>query len=148
MTDHPAIELYRQALADHTLTKRGEPRPTAPAEIETHVRRLPATLLSDSAALAEIEQHLAAFLHPRAANMLFKLKASPPGPAKKSLGLWAKKSVKREADKSVANHALQVAALESAVDHLLRDKVPPMFAHLMPKTSPVIHGGPDQFVKD
>jgi len=144
VTDRAAAELHRQALLDHAKTT-GEPRPTAPADVEAAVRRLPSQPLDDAAAVAEVERHLAANLHPRAANMLLQLKAQVPQAPRKTLGLWAKKDAKREAVDLQAQHALSVAALESAVDHLSRGKVPPMFAHLMPAMAPVIHAGPDQF---
>jgi hypothetical protein len=146
VTDRAAAEQYAQALAAHALTKRGEPRPTAPADAEAQVRRLPAGQLPDADAMAVVEKAVAANLHPRAANMLRKLKEQIPGPPKKTLGLWAKRGVKQEADDQAAKHGLAVAALESAVDHLSRGKVPPMFAHLMPARAPVIGSGPDQFV--
>jgi transcription initiation factor TFIIIB Brf1 subunit/transcription initiation factor TFIIB len=145
VTDHAAAELYRQALAEHAKTS-GSPKPVAAADIEAVVRRLPGNPLNSEAAMAEVEKHLAANLHPRAANMLRQLKASAPEAPKKTLGLWAKKSVVRESVDLKAQHALQVAALESAVDHLSRGKVPPMFAHLMPRVAPVIHNGPDVFI--
>ncbi len=145
MTDRAAVELYRQALAEHAKTT-GTPRPSADHDVEQAVRRLPANPLDDAAAMAAIEKALAANLHPRAANMLRRLKEQVPGPPKKTLGLWAKKEAKREAVDHRAQHALAVAQLESAVDHLSRGKVPPMFAHLMPARAPVIGSGPDQFV--
>lgn len=144
MTDHAAIDLYRQALAEHAKTT-GTPRPSAERDVEQSVRRLPATQLDDAQALATIEKHLAANLHPRAANMLRQLKASVTAPPKKTLGLWTKKTVKREVAEQASQHALSVAALESAVDHLSRGKVPAMFAHLMPAKAPMIGSGPDQF---
>ena len=144
MTDHAAIELYRQALAEHAKTT-GTPRPSAERDVEQSVRRLPATPMLDAEALATIEKHLAQNLHPRAANMLRQLKASVTAPPKKTLGLWTKKTVKREVAEQASQHALAVASLESAVDHLSRGKVPAMFAHLMPKVAPTISSGPDQF---
>lgn len=144
MIDHAAADLYRQALADHAKTT-GAPRPSAERDVEAQVRRLPSPPLDDAAALAEVEKHLAQNLHPRAANMLRQLKAQVPVPTKKSLGLWAKKSVVKESVDLKAQHALSVAALESAVDHLGRGKVPAMFVHLMPARAPVVASGPDQF---
>lgn len=144
VTDHAAIDLYRQALADHAKTT-GTPRPSAERDVEQSVRRLPAPQLDDAASLAEVEKHLAANLHPRAANMLRQLRAQVPQAPKKTLGLWAKKAVKRDAASAAEQHALSVAALESAVDHLSRGKVPAMFAHLMPKKAPLIASGPDAF---
>ena len=145
MTDRAAIELYRQALAEHAKTT-GMPRPSDDPDVEASVLRLPSSPLDDAAAMAAVEKAIAANLHPRAASMLRKLKEQVPGPPKKTLGLWAKKEAKREAVDHKAQHALAVAQLESAVDHLSRGKVPPMFAHLMPKTAPTIASGPDQFV--
>ena len=145
MTDRAAVELYRQALAEHAKTT-GMPRPSGDSDVEAAVRRLPSSPLDDAAAMAAVEKAVAANLHPRAANMLRKLKEQVPGPPKKTLGLWAKKEAKREAVDHRAQHALAVAALESAVDHLSRGKVPPMFAHLMPARAPTIASGPDQFV--
>ena len=145
MTDRAAAELYRQALAEHAKTT-GAPRPSAERDVEQSVRRLPSAPLDDQAAMAAVEQAVAANLHPRAANMLRKLREQVPGPPKKTLGLWAKTGAKREAVDHKAQHALAVAALESAVDHLSRGKVPPMFAHLMPARAPVVASGVDQFV--
>ena len=145
MTDRAAIQLYAQALAEHAKTT-GTARPSAERDVEQSVRRLPASPLDDAAAMAAVEKAVAANLHPRAANMLRKLKEQVPGPPKKTLGLWAKKEAKREAVDHKAQHALAVAQLESAVDHLSRGKVPPMFAHLMPARAPVVASGPDQFV--
>ena len=147
MTDRAAVELYRQALAEHAKTT-GMPRPSAERDVEAAVRRLPSSPLDDAAAMAAVEKAVAANLHPRAANMLRKLKEQVPGPPKKTLGLWAKKEAKREAVDHRAQHALAVAALESAVDHLSRGKVPAMFAHLMPARAPVIGSGLDTFVID
>ena len=144
MTDRAAAELYRQALAEHAKTT-GAPRPSAERDVEAAVRRLPSTQLGDQDALAAVEKSIAANLHPRAANMLRKLKEQVPGPPKKTLGLWAKTGAKVEASTAKAQHALAVAALESAVDHLSRGRVPPMFAHLVPKVAPVVHSGPDAY---
>ena len=144
-TDQAAAELYRQALAEHAKTT-GAPRPSAERDVEQSVRRFPSAPLDNQAAMAAVEQAVAANLHPRAANMLRKLREQVPGPPKKTLGLWAKTGAKREAVDHKAQHALAVAALESAVDHLSRGKVPPMFAHLMPARAPTIASGPDQFV--
>jgi hypothetical protein len=110
------------------------------------VRRLPANPLDEAKAMAEVEKHLAANLHPRAANMLRQLKAQVTATPRKTLGLWTKKTVKREVAEQASQHALAVASLESVVDHLSRGKVPAMFAHLMPTVAPVISSGPDQFV--
>jgi hypothetical protein len=145
VTDRAAIDLYRQVLAEHARTE-GAPRPSAERDVEQAVRRLVASRLDDARAMAEVEKHLAANLHPRAAHMLRQLKAQVPGGPKKTLGLWAKKDAKREAAEQASQHALAVAALESAVDHLSRGKVPVMFAHLMPSKAPVIASGPDKFV--
>lgn len=145
MTDRAAAELYRQALAEHAQTE-GMPRPSDDPDVEASVLRLPSSPLDDAAAMAAVETALAANLHPRAVNMLRRLKEQVPGPPKKTLGLWAKKEAKREAVDHKAQHALAVAQLESAVDHLSRGKVPPMFAHLMPTKAPVIASGPDQFI--
>lgn len=144
MTDHAAIDTYLRALADHAKTT-GTPRPSAERDVEQFVCRLPATQLPDADALATIEKHLAANLHPRAANMLRQLKAQVTSAPRKTLGLWTKKTVKREVAEQASQHALSVAALESAVDHLSRGKVPAMFAHLMPTKAPTIASGPDQF---
>ena len=144
MTDRAAVELYRQALAEHAKTT-GMPRPSDDPDIEAAVRRFPSSPLDDAAAMAAVEKAVAANLHPRAANMLRRLKEQVPLTPKKVLGLWAKKEAKREAVDHRAQHALAVAALESAVDHLSRGKVPLMFAHLMPAKAPVIGSGVDQF---
>ena len=145
VTDRAAAQLYAQALAEHAKTQ-GAPRPSAERDVEAAVRRLPSSPLDDAAAMAAVETALAANLHPRAADMLRQLKEQVPGPPKKTLGLWAKQEAKREAVDHRAQHALAVAQLESAVDHLSRGKVPPMFAHLMPTRAPVVASGVDRFV--
>ena len=86
MTDRAAVELYRQALAEHARTE-GMPRPSDDPDVEAAVLRLPSSPLDDAAAMAAVETALAANLHPRAANMLRKLKEQVPGPPKKTLGL-------------------------------------------------------------
>ena len=139
-----AIELYRQAMAEH----RSGPAPSADAIVQAAVRRVPGRQLTEAEAMAVVEKHVAQAALPMAQRVLAQLKASPPGPPRKTLGLWAKKTAVVDADKAKKAHEAAIAQLELSIVTLRNGKVPPMFQHLMPPVAPLLHDGPDRFEVD
>jgi hypothetical protein len=140
-----AVDLYRKAREEQA---NGDARPSASAQVEEAVRRVPGRQLSDDEAMAVVEKHVAESALPIALNALRQLQGSVPAPARKTAGIWIRPKAQAKADERKARHERAVAALTEACDALKAGHVPAMFAHLLPAKAPVIHEGRDKFEAD